>query len=612
MTFPQGNYAQSHKGTEKQRLQQQAQRDPLSVSVQAPPPSGFWHQTDEKALAFQLFRLRVAGRVCTSIRPLADGRLGLWSRAGPGESGGRPPPLPLTAASLLRRLQCGRCQWGWSSAHVHILFHMWWDEDSRLGLVKMRIWGQRCRLCPPGTQGDCHVSLLNVRLFLSKLVLFILQECYREGLSSDQCPEICFGERCEACDLGVCFFQKPPDPAWGPEVKSPSTIKGRYTLFTSSNTAAIASGKQLLTLSSGPVVDRSRGYTPNSISIPLSVSDFIRNPLSESSNFFREDDDIVTVPFSLVGVGRDKGPVTDANGRVRPGEGSPAAADPRGPLIIGKGSIYLPAPSAATPKGRGIPVNMRGPVFHGRGLLISSIKPFELKGFIFKGRGRLSSPVGVDEGQGPVSGSEGPTAAENNSRLVSYIFGLMDDGEGSITFPLSLIDIVRSEAPFSDIDGCVSFPFIFTDLGKGKGSSADIPKGEGKEDGDKGPITAAREPLMVTTARVPVSISRGSITVPFSVFRIIERISHGYMASGPQSNGLAARGYSKRRRLPRPRLGKYGSGSSEDEDFCCGDSCCRPRFDPYEEVWIWASMTVCILWIMYLYKFSPDNFQPRM
>lgn len=43
VTFPQGNYAQSHKGSEKQRLQQQAQRDPLSVSVQALPPSGFWH-----------------------------------------------------------------------------------------------------------------------------------------------------------------------------------------------------------------------------------------------------------------------------------------------------------------------------------------------------------------------------------------------------------------------------------------------------------------------------------------------------------------------------------------------------------------------------------------
>uniref|UniRef100_G1PE53 3CxxC-type domain-containing protein n=1 Tax=Myotis lucifugus TaxID=59463 RepID=G1PE53_MYOLU len=123
-------------------------------------------------------------------------------------------------ARHLHPVPCNRCQWGWSSAHVHILFHVRWDKDRHLGLVKMRIWAQACQLCPPDARGDCQVSLLNVRLFLNKLVLFVLQQCYQESISSDECPEVCFGDHCEACDLGVCFFQKPPDPAWGPETRS--------------------------------------------------------------------------------------------------------------------------------------------------------------------------------------------------------------------------------------------------------------------------------------------------------------------------------------------------------------------------------------------------------
>ncbi|XP_032284339.1 receptor-transporting protein 5 [Phoca vitulina] len=476
----------------------------------------------------------------------------------------------------LSRLQCGRCQWGWSSAHVHILFHTCLDEDSRLGLVKMRIWGQQCRLCPPGIQGRCQVSLLNVRLFLNKLVLFILQKCYGESLSSDQCPEICFGERCEACDLGICFFQKPPDPAWGPEVKSPSTIKGRYTLYGGGGLATTAPGKQLLTLGSGPVVDRAGGYTPNSITIPLSVADFIRNPISESSNFFSQDDDIVTVPFSLVDVGRDKGPAAGAKGRVSPGPGSLPAADPGGPLIVGKGSIYLLASSTATPKGRGLLVNIRRPIFHGRGLLLSSIKPFALKGFIFKGRGSV------------------PSSAGNGPLPVSYVMGLTDDGEGSITFPSSLANIIRDDS-FPNINGSVTFPFIFTDEDKGKNAPANTTQGKEKEDGGDGPAPAGREPLLGTRTRRPVTISEGSITIPFSVFDIIKYKGPGSIVSG----------YDKKRRQPRAGLGRSGSQPGWEEDFCWDDDCCAPRFDPYEEVWIWVSMTVCILWIMYLYKVSP-------
>ncbi|XP_077614702.1 receptor-transporting protein 5 [Crocuta crocuta] len=505
----------------------------------------------------------------------------------------------------LSRLQCGRCQWGWSSAHVHILFHVWFDEASRLGLVKMRLWGQRCRLCPPGSQGACQASLLNVRLFLNKLVLFILQKCYGESVSADQCPEICFGERCEACDLGVCFFQKPPDPAWGPEVKSPSTIKGRYTLYGGEGPATAAAGRQLLTLGSGPVVDRARGYTPNSISIPLSVSDFIRNPISESSNFFNQDDDIVTVPFSLVDAGGGRGPGADAKGGVGPRGGPLPEADPRGPLVIGKGSIHLPTSPTSTPKGRGLPVSIRCPVFHGRGLLLNSTKPFQLKGFIFKGRGSIPRPTDTNLGQGAGPCDSGPRAAGRSPTPVSYIIGLTDDGEGSVTFPTSLADIIIQEDSFPFIDGSVTFPFIFTDEGKGKGASTSITRGKEKEGGGHGPAVAGREPLQGPHARKPVTISEGSVTIPFSVFNIIKHLGSGSGSGASPRSGLAPRGPHQKRRRPPARLGRPCSEPGWEEDPCCEDSCCRPRFDPYEEVWIWVSMTVCILWIMYLYKFSP-------
>lgn len=38
---------------------------------------------------------------------------------------------------------------GWSSAHVHILFHQWWDVGSCLELMKMCVWALRCQLCLP-------------------------------------------------------------------------------------------------------------------------------------------------------------------------------------------------------------------------------------------------------------------------------------------------------------------------------------------------------------------------------------------------------------------------------------------------------------------------------
>ncbi|EPY83361.1 Receptor-transporting protein 5 [Camelus dromedarius] len=451
----------------------------------------------------------------------------------------------------LSRLQCGRCQWGWSSAHVHILFHLWWDEDSRLGLVKMRLWGQQCRVCPPG--GDtCQASLLNVRLFLNKLVQFIVQKCYAEGPGADQCPEICFGERCEACDLGVCFFQKPPDPAWGPEVKSPSAGKG--------STASPAP------LNSHLAVERSRGYSPRSITAHL----------LEDSTFFHEDEDVVTVPFSLVR--KDKGPTAEHSGQA----------------TIGRGSLYLPASSKTTPKGRSLLVNLRAPIFHGKGPLLSSIKPLETTNFIYKGRGCMPIPD-EDEDEDPEwSLGHGQSLAPDGDspQLLPYVVGLTNHGEGSLTFPSALADLIEEEDDPAILDGSLTFPFIFANQSKGGPSSACSTKGKG-EDGGRGPLSG-------TSARGSLATSSGSITIPYSVLGVIRHKGSGPAAGGPQS------GCDQKRRQRRSVLGRC----PREEDFCCVEGCCVPRFDPYEEVWVWVSVAACVLWILYLYTVSPDS-SPR-
>ncbi|XP_070279497.1 receptor-transporting protein 5 [Myotis yumanensis] len=428
----------------------------------------------------------------------------------------------------LSRLQCNRCQWGWSSAHVHILFHVRWDKDRHLGLVKMRIWAQACQLCPPDARGDCQVSLLNVRLFLNKLVLFVLQQCYQESISSDECPEVCFGDHCEACDLGVCFFQKPPDPAWGPETRSPSTVQA------------------MPALGSGPVANCAWGFVLPSVS----------DPLSESSHFFSEDMDIITVPFTLVSVGRDKG-------SVGPGEGTPSEAGLQGLMIIDRGSADQPASLRALPTSMSILVNIKAPILHGRDHLLRSIKSFQVKGFIFKGFGSL---LGQDKGLGAdPSSNSGPTG--DATLPVSYVLGLTEKGEGSITFPLSLANIIQGPDSLPDLNGSLTFPFIITDQCKG-----------GAEYGQDPALSPAS------------SGSRGSLIIPFSAFSPIKL--GNLQGSSYHRSGHCGRHRRHRARRPRAR---------REEDFLEEeDGWCWPSFDPYEEVWVWMCMVFFVLWTLYL------------
>lgn len=405
---------------------------------------------------------------------------------------------------------------------MHILFHVQWDQDLHLGLVKMRIWAQACQLCPPDTRGDCQVSLLNVRLFLNKLVLFILQQCYQESISSDECPEVCFGDHCEACDMGVCFFQKPPDPAWGPEARSPSTVQA------------------MPALDSGPVADGAWGFTLPSAS----------DPLSEGSHFFSEDTDIVTVPFTLVSVGTDKG-------SVDPGEDPPSEDGLQGVMIINSSSTDQPASLMS------ILVNIKAPILHGIGYLLKSIKSFQVKGFIFKGFGSF---LGQAKGPGAdPSSNSGP--AGDATLPVSYVLGLTEKGEGSITFPLSLANAIQGPDSLPDLSGSLTFPFIITD--------------QCKDDAESG-YGSALSPNS--------SGSRGSLTIPFSVLSTIKL------------GGLQGSSYHRSRRCKRHRRHRaHRPRSLREEAFLEGpDGWCWPSFDPYEEVWVWMCMVFFVLWTLYL------------
>uniref|UniRef100_G3U041 3CxxC-type domain-containing protein n=1 Tax=Loxodonta africana TaxID=9785 RepID=G3U041_LOXAF len=539
----------------------------------------------------------------------------------------------------LAGLQCGHCPWGWGSAHVQVLFHLWWDEESRKGLVKMRVWGQQCRLCPLGTPGNCQVSPLSVRPFLNKLALHVLRKCYGESPGPDQCPGLYYkapGDAprpCEACIQGPGLA---PDPM----------LSGAPTSCTA---------------------------------VWVSPSLSLANPLTDSSHFFSKGEGIITIPFSLADDSKDKGPIAHSSSCVPTKDGSLPATGTGGPVTIGKGSLCLSSNSMAIPKGKGIPVNIKDPIFHGKGLLISNIesKGFELKGFIFKGKGSISDPIDIAKVQGLVYNSEGATAAGKTPVPVSYIIGLMANGEGSITFPLSFTNIIKdgdmlletsASGSATNDEGAITFPFIFTDGIKGKDSHTAITKGKGKEDGSNGPASTGDDPpetkagapitnkegaiasptdsfkdsvqdkdsppdstegkekenggngpaspgrgfLLKTNAAGSVTFSEGSITIPFSVFNIIKRKGPSASANGPQNDGFLPHGYSKKKKRLRFRFGKSSCGPRRDEDFGSSSPCHGPRAEPHDDVWIWVAMTVCVLWLMCVCRLSPGLFQQQV
>uniref|UniRef100_A0A674HL60 3CxxC-type domain-containing protein n=1 Tax=Taeniopygia guttata TaxID=59729 RepID=A0A674HL60_TAEGU len=111
----------------------------------------------------------------------------------------------------LGRFQCSQCFYSWSSAKVHILFHMCHCQG--WGTVLMRIFRQKCRRCRNSQLEDPDFSLDTVETILHNLVIKILQYFYKKPVQPSDLLEVVVDTpvtgphehaHCEACELGIC------------------------------------------------------------------------------------------------------------------------------------------------------------------------------------------------------------------------------------------------------------------------------------------------------------------------------------------------------------------------------------------------------------------------
>uniref|UniRef100_H0ZGP6 3CxxC-type domain-containing protein n=1 Tax=Taeniopygia guttata TaxID=59729 RepID=H0ZGP6_TAEGU len=110
----------------------------------------------------------------------------------------------------LGRFQCSQCFYSWSSAKVHILFHMCHCQG--WGTVLMRIFRQKCRRCRNSQLEDPDFSLDTVETILHNLVIKILQYFYKKPVQPSDLLEVVVDTpvtgphehaHCEACELGI-------------------------------------------------------------------------------------------------------------------------------------------------------------------------------------------------------------------------------------------------------------------------------------------------------------------------------------------------------------------------------------------------------------------------
>ncbi|XP_059710874.1 receptor-transporting protein 3-like [Haemorhous mexicanus] len=122
----------------------------------------------------------------------------------------------------LGRFQCSQCFHNWSSAKVHVLFHMY--HCPGWGTVWMRIFRQKCRRCPNSRLEDPQFSLDTVETILHNLVIKILQYFYKKPVQPSDLLEVVVDTpvtgphdraHCEACELGICS-RAPALDAWQP------------------------------------------------------------------------------------------------------------------------------------------------------------------------------------------------------------------------------------------------------------------------------------------------------------------------------------------------------------------------------------------------------------
>ncbi|KAJ1087173.1 hypothetical protein NDU88_000362 [Pleurodeles waltl] len=120
--------------------------------------------------------------------------------------------------------RCTKCRRWWTSAQVHIVFHLRLNRLESEGLVKMRLFRQECKRCSAGCFEDPTFTPEIIDNVLGKLMGRLRKTCYGEQVADDQASSsISYGRRegphekqhCEACRLGLCDWRAsnhdPPD-----------------------------------------------------------------------------------------------------------------------------------------------------------------------------------------------------------------------------------------------------------------------------------------------------------------------------------------------------------------------------------------------------------------
>ncbi|NXJ02556.1 RTP3 protein, partial [Psophia crepitans] len=111
----------------------------------------------------------------------------------------------------LGRFRCSQCFREWSSAKVHILFHMCRCQGQ--GAVWMRVFRQACRRCSDPQLEEPEFSQETMERLLHNLVLKILQYFYHLPIQPSNLLEVVVdklvggphdSDHCEGCQLGVC------------------------------------------------------------------------------------------------------------------------------------------------------------------------------------------------------------------------------------------------------------------------------------------------------------------------------------------------------------------------------------------------------------------------
>ncbi|NWW90123.1 RTP4 protein, partial [Rhynochetos jubatus] len=109
------------------------------------------------------------------------------------------------------RFRCSQCFREWSSAKVHVLFHMHrhWGQ----GMVRMRAFRQACRRCPDSQLEEPVFNQETMERLLHNLVLKILKYFYHVHVQSSDLLEVVVdalvagphdSTHCEGCQLGIC------------------------------------------------------------------------------------------------------------------------------------------------------------------------------------------------------------------------------------------------------------------------------------------------------------------------------------------------------------------------------------------------------------------------